>query len=380
MPYSTSLKHQVLARHRSGETITSLSKFFGISRSTVYRWLQEEAPVETMDKHYSPYDIKLLEQRNEKLGNIIAILKSVPCTVHAPLKERLNALEQLQSHYNVHTLCEALNVSRGTYYNHILRNKRSNTLHRKREEEYRILIHDIFYEFDQIFGANKIQAIMKERGYPVTVKYVTRIMQDLGLSSIRTDSKRTYTSLNKKPTNMLQQQFQTSAPNQVWISDVTCFKYDNSWMYICVIIDLYSRMVIGWHIGKRNSTQLVGAALRKAYILRKPPPGVIFHTDRGTQYRSKSFVTKLKEYSMEQSFSRPGTPHDNAVMESFFSSMKREALYRREYKSEAEFRKGVAKYIDFYNTQRPHSTMKYQTPAQAEQAYRESESRQSSDR
>ena len=82
---------------------------------------------------------------------------------------------------------------------------------------------------------------------------------------------------------------------------------------------------------------------------------------------------------MEQSLSRPGTPHDNAVMESFFSSMKREARYRREYKSEADCRKGVAKYIDFYNTQRPHSTMKYQTPAQAEQAYRENESKQGSD-
>lgn len=379
MPYSASFKQQILLQHRSGECITSLSKSFGISRSTIYRWLQEESPVETADKHYSPYDIQILERRIEKLENIIAILKSVPCTVHAPLKERLNALEELQGLYNVHTLCEALNVSRGTYYNHILRNKRSNVWYRKREEEYRILIHDIYYEFDQIFGTNKIHAIMKERGHPVTAKYVARIMQDLGLSSIRTDSKRTYISLNRKPTNILQQQFQTSAPNQVWISDVTCFKYDDKWLYICVVIDLYSRMVIGWHIGRRNSTQLVSATLRKACTLRTPSPGVIFHTDRGTPYRSKSFVTKLEEHSLVQSLSRPRKPHDNAVVESFFSSMKREALYRREYKSEAAFRECVAAYIDFYNTRRPHSTLKHQTPAQFEQAYYDSVARQGSD-
>lgn len=381
MPYSTSFKKQILDQCRNGASVFAVSKQSGVSRSTIYRWLAEEDTTETRDNVYSANDIKALERKVEKQAKIIAILKTVPCTVHAPLKERLNALETLHRDYDIHTLCEALEVSRGTYYNHILRNKRDNVWYKKREEEYRILIHDIFYEFDQIFGAKKIHAILQQRGHRVRKEYVARIMRDLGLSSIRNQSKSTYEFLNKKPKNIVQQQFNVSAPNLTWVSDVTCFKYNGHWLYICTIIDLYSRMVVGYHIGKRNSSHLLGAALRKACDLRSPAPGLVFHSDRGTQYLSHAFREKLEKQGMVQSLSRPGNPHDNAVIESFFSSMKREELYRREYTSEYAFREGVAKYIDFYNSKRPHSTMNHKTPAQVEQAYytRQSVSRQGSD-
>lgn len=381
MPYSTSFKKQILDQCRNGASVFNVSKENGVSRSTLYRWLAEVDSIETKDKVYSASDIKALERKIEKQAKIIAILKTVPCTVHAPLKERLNALEALHSDYDIHTLCEALDVSRGTYYNHILRNKRDNVWYRKREEEYRILIHDIFYEFDQIFGAKKIHAILQQRGHRVKKEYVARIMRDLGLCSIRNQSKSTYEFLNKKPKNIVQQQFNASAPNLTWVSDVTCFKYNGHWMYICAIIDLHSRLVVGYHIGKRNSSQLLGAALRKAYDLRKPDAGLVFHSDRGTQYRSHAFREKLEKHGMVQSLSRPGNPHDNAVIESFFSSMKQEELYRREYTSEYAFREGVAKYIDFYNNRRPHSTMNHKSPAQVEQAYyaKHSVSRQGSD-
>ena len=188
MPYSKSFRKQMINQFRNGESVSAVAQESGVSRSTIYRWLNEEALVETSDQVYSPNDIIALEHKVAKLEKVIAILKTVPCTIHAPLKDRLDALEQLHSEYDVHTLCEALDVSRGTYYNHIRRNKRDNVWHKKREEEYRILIHDVFYEFDQVLGANKIHAILQQRGHSVTQKYVARIMQDLGLSSIRTDS------------------------------------------------------------------------------------------------------------------------------------------------------------------------------------------------
>lgn len=381
MPYSTSFKHQILSRCRDGESVADISKSCGVSRSTVYRWLNEDHLIEVNEKVYSPQDIKALERKIAKQEKVITILKTVSCTVHAPLKERLNALEQLHSEYDVHTLCEALNVARGTYYNHILRNKRDNVWYRKREEEYRILIQDIFYEFDQILGAKKIHAILQQRGHSVTRQYVARIMQELGLSSIRNYAKATHISLHRKTDNILQQRFHADAPNRIWISDVTCFKYGDDWLYICAIMDLYSRMIVGWHLGRCNSSQLLDITLRKACALRTPEPGLIFHSDRGTPYRSKAFVSKLNEHAMVQSLSRPGKPHDNAVIESFFSSMKREELYRREYRSEAAFRQGVAQYIEFYNTKRPHSALNHKTPAQAEQAYYEKHpvSRQGSD-
>ncbi len=380
MQYDQSVKHKLITRLLSGESATELSRSSGISRSTIYRWKNEEATVPAKGKFYTSHDITVLERRIKKLENIVQILKTVDCTVHSPLQERLNALEKLHGIYDIHTLCEALEVARGTYYNHILRNKRDNVWYKKREEEYRILIHDIFYEFDQIFGAKKIHAILQQRGYRVKKEYVARIMRDLGLSSIRNQSKSTYEFLNKKPKNIVQQQFSVSAPNRTWVSDVTCFKYNGHWMYICAIIDLHSRMVVGYHIGKRNSTQLLGTTLRKAWEARNPAPGLVFHSDRGTQYRSHAFLEKLDKYGIVQSLSRPGNPHDNAVIESFFSSMKREELYRREYTSEYAFREGVAKYIAFYNNKRPHSSMNHKTPAQVEQAYyaKQSVSRQGS--
>lgn len=168
-------------------------------RSTICRWLAEEGAIETKDNVYSANDIKALERKVEKQAKIITILKTVPCTVHAPLKERLNALEALHSDYDIHTLCEALEVLRGTYYNHSLRNKRDNVWYKKREEEYRILIHDVFYAFDQIFGAKKIHAILQQRGHRMRKEYVARIMCDSGLCSIRNQTKSTYEFLNKKP-------------------------------------------------------------------------------------------------------------------------------------------------------------------------------------
>lgn len=379
--YDPSVKQELMTRLKEGESPTVLSRSSGIARSTIYRWKNESVAISTKEKLYTGHDIMVLERRVKKLESIVLILKTVDCTVHSPLRDRLNELEKLQGDYDVHTLCEALEVSRGTYYNHILRNKRDNVWYKKREEEYRILIHDIFNEFDQIFGAKKIHAILQQRGHRVRKEYVARIMRDLGLSSIRNQSKSTYEFLNKKPKNIVQQQFNVSAPNLTWVSDVTCFKYNGHWMYICAIIDLHSRMVVGYHIGKRNSAQLLGAALRKACDLRNPASGLVFHSDRGTQYRSRAFREKLEKHGMVQSLSRPGNPHDNAVIESFFSSMKREELYRREYTSEYAFRESVARYIDFYNNKRPHSTMNHKTPAQVEQAYyaKHSVSRQGSD-
>ena len=381
MSYSNSFKKQILEICWNGLSVSTVAKEHNVPRSTIYRWIKEENYHSSNEKSYSPNEIKALEHRVTKLENIISILKAVPCTVHAPLKDRLNALEQLHNEYNVHTLCEALDVSRGTYYNHIWRNKRDNVWYKKREEEYRILIHNVFYEFDQVLGANKIHAILQQRGHSVTQKYVSRIMQDLGSSSIRTDSKRIYIAQRNKPSNILQQNFTAQAPDKIWISDVTCFKFRNNWLYICAIMDLYSRKIIGCHIGKSNSSQLLGVALRQAHASRNPSPGLIFHSDRGKPYCSKSFLTKLADYGMIQSLSRTGKPHDNAVMESFFSSMKRESLYRREYPSESAFRQGVFQYIEFYNTKRPHTYLKHKTPAQFEQAYYEkhSVSRQGSD-
>lgn len=296
-------------------------------------------------------------------------MRTVNCTASSPLKEKLDELEKLYGQYDVHTLCEALEVSRGTFYNHILRNKRSNAWFEKRREEFRVLIQEVFNEFHQVLGAEKLCAILVQRGHRVSKKYVADLMREMGLISIRTTEKQDWLKWNTPKKNVVRQQFQATQPNHIWVSDVTCFKLNERYYYVCVILDLYSRMVIIYKVSKKNSTQLITATFKSAYEQRTPSPGLIFHSDRGSQYTSSRFQKLLQGYSVTQSFSNSGKPHDNAVAESFFASLKKEELYRKEYRSEKELMQGIDSYIRFYNQKRPHRTLNNLSPYQFEEKY-----------
>lgn len=139
--------------------------------------------------------------------------------------------------------------------------------------------------------------------------------------------------------------------------------------YICVIIDLYARKVIAHKISKHNSTQLTKATAKTAYELRKPTDTLLFHSDQGSNYTSNEFRKYLRSIHITQSFSNPGMPYDNSVMESFFGSFKREALYRYRFKTEKDFFESIETYINFYNNKRPHSILMNQTPDKFEANY-----------
>ena len=370
MKYSNEEKLSIVARYQQGERITALSNELAISRSTLYRWLKS-FPSDSIGKplKFSYQEYASLQRKVEKLQNIITILKSVDCLVSAPLKERLHALEPFYGKYEVHTICEALDVDRGTFYNHILRSKRGNAWFDKRRQEYCQIIRDVFDEYRQVLGAEKIRTILIQRGHQVSAEYISQLMREMGLSSVRSTAKKEYLKLREteRKKNILQQQFTADQPNQRWVSDVTCFKLRDHYFYICVIIDLFSRKVIAHKISKRNSTQLITAAFKMAYEERQPPSGLIFHSDRGAQYTSHRLQQLLHKHNVEQSFSQPGKPHDNAVAESFFASLKKEELYRKDHPSDRAFQASVASYIEFYNTKRPHRTLKNLTPCQMEE-------------
>ena len=150
---------------------------------------------------------------------------------------------------------------------------------------------------------------------------------------------------------------------------MTYFRYKEKELYICVIIDLYARMVVGFRIGLKNSTRLVKSTFKIAYEQRQPQLPLLFHTDRGSNYRSNAFCVYLQSLGVTQSFSRAHIPYDNSVMESFFASMKREELYRTKYRSEFLLRAAIAEYIKFYNETRPHAKNGYKTPFKKEQEY-----------
>ena len=372
MKYSNEEELSIVARYQQGERITALSNELAISRSTLYRWLKS-FPSDSIGKplKFSYQEYASLQRKVEKLQNIITILKSADCLVSAPLKERLHALEPFYGKYEVHTICEALDIDRGTFYNHILRSKRGNAWFDKRRQEYCQIIRDVFDEYRQVLGAEKIRTILIQRGHQVSAEYISQLMREMGLSSVRSTAKKEYLKLREteRKKNILQQQFTADQPNQRWVSDVTCFKLRDHYFYICVIIELFSRKVIAHKISKRNSTQLITAAFKMAYEERQPPSGLIFHSDRGAQYTSHRLQQLLHKHNVEQSFSQPGKPHDNSVAESFFASLKKEELYRKDHPSDRAFQASVASYIEFYNTKRPHRTLKNLTPCQTEENF-----------
>lgn len=364
--YTDKQKQGVIERYANGESVSDIVSNCQIPRSTIYSWIKEDQNNNGKKKEVNLRNFRALEKKVNRLEGIVEILQNIDCTANSPLDIKLAALEELYGQYSVHMICDALKVPRGTFYNHIFRNKRDNTWYSKRREEFRIRIQEIYDENNQIFGAAKITAIMKEEGYHISIGMVRELMQDMGLISIRQDAKDLYDKEQKKYKNHLNQEFAATRPNEIWVSDVTYFRYKEQVFYICAILDLYSRMVVGFRISHKNSTQLTKGTFKQAYENRKPENNLLFHTDRGSNYRSKTFCSYLKSLGVTQSFSRAHVPYDNSVMESFFSSLKREELYRTKYRSENEFRTAVKNYMIFYNEKRPHAKNGYKTPAKRE--------------
>ena len=231
-------------------------------------------------------------------------------------------------------------------------------------------VQQVFDDNKQRFGAEKIRTILVQNGVKISKERVAAITRELDLHSIRTDAKKQYKKRqNYRKQNMLEREFIADHPNQIWVSDITYFKVNNYGVYLCIILDLFSRKIVGYRVSRNASTNLVTATFRNAYQQRNTPKNLTFHSDRGKQYTSKTFTQMLQSNGVNQSFSAKGSPNDNAVAESFFATFKKEEAYRREYTSEQSFRRSVEQYIQFYNEVRPHQTLKYKTPQRVEDLY-----------
>ncbi len=367
--YSKQDKEKIITQYESGVSITSIHNSTGIARSTLYDWINEYNSRKDT-KPLNRGDYNKLKMHCEKLENIIQILKICGCTVDAPLSQRYEVIKELSSVYSITTLCNALNVPKGSYYNHILRNKNGDTLATRRIRELTPVVEEIYNESKQTFGSGKIAAIMNDRGYKTTEKTVAKILHENGWFSIKSCAKTIYLQNKARKENILKQQFNTKSPNEVWVSDVTYFKLNEKTFYICVILDLYARKIISYTISKKNSTWLTKTTLIKAYEDQNPDTSkLLFHSDQGYNYTSKTFRNCLSAFGIQQSLSRKGVPYDNSVCESFFKSLKQEELYRTNYRSEKHLRNALSEYVVFYNDKRPHTYLHYRTPNRAEADY-----------
>ena len=365
--YPYEIRSKAVKMHIHGQmSRKEIGRRLGIPFQTISDWIKKASKGQSTSSRRLLHD---LQQSRERQGDIIAVLKSVGCTVHAPLQTRLKELEKLYGKFDTRILCEALDVPRGTFLNHIKRNKKDKKSYIARRQELSRRILEIHDKYRQRFGAGKIAAKLREEGFVVSKEMVRELMAEMHISSIRTQAKDMYEHLRKSSKDLVARQFNASQPNAIWVSDVTEFRFKDVTVFICAVMDLFARKIIGCKFSHSNSTHLIRMAFRQAYDVRKPPKDLIFHSDRGGNYRSRSFRLLLKSLGVEQSFSKPYTPYDNSVIEAFFKNLKNEELYRSIYKSEEGLKAAVSRYIEFYNGERPHKSLDYITPNQKEASF-----------
>jgi transposase InsO family protein len=275
-------------------------------------------------------------------------------------------------------MCQVLKVSTSGYYKWL---KLQSSLPSEKEK-YRVEIQQkiskSFHESFGTYGSPRVHADLIDWGYTISQKTVARIMSEMGLKAtqkekfvVTTDSDH---DLNVYP-NILKRQFKVKEPNRVWVTDITYIWTLEGWVYLASVMDLFSRKIVGWSLADHMKKELVIQAMNMAIIQRKPGKELIHHSDRGSQYCSHDYIDILKEKEMIISMSKKGDPYDNACIESFHATIKKELIYRRRFKKRVEAIKAVNYYISsFYNERRKHSTLGNSSPSQFERNHPVNES------
>lgn len=267
-------------------------------------------------------------------------------------------------------LCQTLAVSASGFYDWAHRQAHP-TARAREDQALAPLVQQLFAASRQTFGSPRIQRQLQQQGRCHGRNRIARLMRQQGLCgrSPRRFKVCTTDSRHGRPVapNRLLQAPPPTRPNQVWLGDITYIATGEGWLYLAGVEDLWSRRLVGWSLSERIDTPLVLAAWHMACTHRQPPPGLIFHSDQGAQYAGPQYAQALHEAQAQASMSRKGNCYDNAPMESFWSTLKLELVYRRHFKTRAEARLAIIDYLEtFYNRRRLHSALNYMSPVDFE--------------
>ena len=263
-----------------------------------------------------------------------------------------------------------MRVSKSAYYD--WRNRPGKLIDVQTLRLYR-RIKALFKQSRNSLGSREMMKKLREEGFSIGREKTRRLMKRLELKvtqrvAYKVTTKRKHS--DAVADNLLNQNFNPVGPNQVWAGDVTYLKTGEGWMYLAVVMDLFSRRIVGWHIDKRMTTDLVAKAMMKAYNLRRPPKGLVFHSDRGSQYTSRRYRKLLKSYDIRASMGDVGACWDNAVVERFFGSLKHDWILKVHQPTRQHMKEDVAAYMKYYNLERLHTANGDQSPINYENSLR----------
>ena len=282
---------------------------------------------------------------------------------------RFAFIKENEKAFEVKAMCETFNVSRSGYYSW---KKRPASETAQRTESLTAEIEDIHLKRKEVYGSPRVHQELLDRGHSCCVNTVAKLMRNAGIrAKTKKKFKATTDSKHDRPVaeNLLNREFDSpTKSNEVWVSDITYLWTEEGWMYLAAVVDLFTRRVVGWALNNRMTSQLVVDALQQAIDQQRPSGEVLCHSDRGSQYASEQYQTLLKENGFTCSMSRKGNCWDNAPMESFFATLKKELIHHERYETRQAVRRSLFEYIEvFYNRVRKHSALGYQSPAQFEQ-------------
>uniref|UniRef100_UPI00187E276D IS3 family transposase n=1 Tax=Escherichia coli TaxID=562 RepID=UPI00187E276D len=278
-------------------------------------------------------------------------------------------VQEHKAQYPIKHLCRVMKLSRSTYYAWQKRPV-------KPLDEYALELHqkvnNLFRESRESLGYRMLGAQLRQEGYVISDYRTRKLMKQLGLV---VKQRKRYRGASKGKAiatadNLLNQNFNPVTANEIWAGDITYLKTPDGWLYLAIVMDLYSRRIVGWHMSPKIDTALISKALMMAYNLRSPSKGCVFHSDRGSQYTSGHYQALLKSYDMRSSQGDVGACWDNAVVERFFGSLKHDWLFKKSHANRMEMRQDVLDYLRYYNLTRLHTANNYLSPVAYENSFR----------
>ena len=352
--FSDDFKRDAVAQiTERGYPVAEVSKRLGVSPHSLYAWKKKFSQPSGGDDKDS--EIRRLKRELVRVTEERDILKKSHRVFRQGCKVRYAFVAEHRPLFSVRAMCRCLRIQPSGFYAWL-----KNPLSKRAKEDARQteLIRKSWKESGRVYGYRKLHDDLLDQGETICPNRVARLASLAGIKT-QIGYKRRPGSHGGKPSlvvdNTLDRQFDVDAPDRIWVTDITYIRTLEGFAYLAVIIDLYSRRVVGWSMQSRQTTDVVLQALLMAVWRRKPRNKVLIHSDQGSQFTSMDWASFLRAHNLQHSMSRRGNCHDNAVAESFFNLLKRERIRRRTYKTRAEARQDVFDYIEmFYNPKRKH--------------------------
>ncbi|MGG3806420.1 IS3 family transposase [Metabacillus fastidiosus] len=370
--YNQEFKETIINLYRSGTPVNQLSSEYGVPEVTIYKWIKMHSPIEGTNE-LTPADISEIQKENLRLKQEVEIFKKGYDHIREKVtdQEVINHIHVEKAHYSIQMMCRVLKVPKSTYYQ--AANKKP-SVYQLENEQLTTRIRDIHRESNELYGAPKIHFLLCREGWKVSIKRIQRLVRQAGIrSTIIKKYRPTQTQhLVKERENHLNQDFQTTSINEKWVADITyIYTLRDGWFYLASVLDLHSKKIVGYKFSRQMTVELVTQALENAILTQEPLEGLIVHTDLGTQYTSEAFQKQLKKHGIIASFSRKGCPYDNACIESFHATLKKEEVYRNRYSNFETAKLALFQYIEsWYNRKRIHGAINYLTPNEVERLCR----------